>query len=246
MLSGSGAGDYRYVIDALAAAVFLLPADETPVTPEPTPVPAPRLAEVYAGEAKIRPDMAGPAVEVIQKQLTGVGKTAPLTGVWDAESRAAYKSWQSKFGYWPTGTVTGKQATYLKKLYGNGKLPKICRTGRVLCVDKHQLVLRAMKNGKQQLVTDVRFGSSETPTRNGKFGVYSKVPYLISDLSGTPMPFSLFFSGGQAVHFSPGFRRDGYNGSSLGCVNVRSLKDAKWIYHHTPLRTPVYIYRSGR
>ena len=57
MLSGSGAGDYRYVIDALAAAVFLLPADETPVTPEPTPVPAPRLAEVYAGEAKIRPDM---------------------------------------------------------------------------------------------------------------------------------------------------------------------------------------------
>lgn len=217
----------------------MLPADDaTPTTPAPT------MAEVYSGQAKLRLGMSGPAIEKLQTQLSGVGKTADVTGVFDEQTKLAYKSWQNKFGYWPTGVVTGHQATLLKKLYGNGKLPKICRTGRILCVDKTQLVLRAMKNGKQQLVTDVRFGSSETPTRNGKFRVYSKVRYLVSDLSGTPMPYSLFFSGGQAVHYSPGFHRDGYNGSSLGCVNVGILKNARWIYRNTPSGTPVFIYRS--
>lgn len=218
----------------------MLPVDDSAAET----VPAPTLAELYSEQAKIREGMSGPSVSTIQKQLSGVGKTSPQTGVFDKETRAAYKLWQRKFGYWPSGVVTGKQATLLKKLYGTGKLPVICRDGKVLCVDKTQLVLRAMKNGKQQMVTDVRFGSSETPTRNGKFNVYAKQRYLISDLSGTPMPYSLFFSGGQAVHYSPGFHRDGYNGSSLGCVNVGSKKTAKWIFNNYDVGNTVYIYRS--
>ena len=117
-------------------------------------------------------------------------------------------------------------------------------SGKVLCIDKTQSVLRMMVNGKQKLVTDVRFGSEQTPTRNGKHRVHSKIRYLISDLAGTPMPYSVFFSGGQAVHFSPGFRRDGYNGASLGCVNVRVYKDARTIYQNTPVGGLVYVYRS--
>jgi peptidoglycan hydrolase-like protein with peptidoglycan-binding domain len=226
-------------MDAVTAFALMLPADDTTAT-----IAAPTMAEVYSGQAKLRLGMSGPAIETLQTELSGVGKTAEVTGVFDEQTKIAYKSWQKKFGYWPTGVVTGKQATYLKKLYGKGTLPKICRTGQVLCVDKTQLLLRAMKDGEQELVTDVRFGSSETPTRNGKFAVYSKVKYLVSDLSGTPMPYSLFFSGGQAVHYSPGFNRDGYNGSSLGCVNVRSLKNARWLFQNVPTGTTVYIYRS--
>ena len=101
-----------------------------------------------------------------------------------------------------------------------------------------------MVNGKQKLVTDVRFGAELTPTRNGKHRVHSKIRYLISDLAGTPMPYSVFFSGGQAVHYSPGFHRDGYNGASLGCVNVRVYKDAREIYQRTRIGTLVYVYRS--
>lgn len=217
----------------------MLPADDAVTTN-----PAPTMEQVYAGEAKLRPGMSGPAIETLQTELNGVGKTTEVTGIFDDQTKRAYKSWQTKFGYWPTGVVTARQATYLKKLYGTGKLPKPCRTGHILCIDKTQLVLRELVDGEQQLVTDVRFGSSETPTRNGKFHVYAKVKYLVSQLSGTPMPYSLFFSGGQAVHYSPGFDRDGYNGSSLGCVNVASLKNAKLIFRNTPTGTPVYIYRS--
>ena len=241
LIDGPTSGDHGDVIDLIAAAAFALPAEDA-TTPEP--VKAPPLAEVYAGDAKIKPGMAGRSVERIQQMLSGIGKPAAGTGVFDDQTRKAYKSFQDKFGYWPTGIVTQNQALKLRKLYGNGKLPKACDTGRVLCIDKTQLVLRMMQNGKQQLVTDVRFGAEQTPTRNGKFRVYSKVRYLISALAGTPMPYSLFFSGGQAVHYSPGFHRDGYNGASLGCVNVRVFKDAKKIYNTSKVGTEVYVYRS--
>lgn len=234
-------GDHGKVIDLLAAAAFALPAEDA-TTPEP--VKAPPLAEVYAGEAKIKADMVGRSVERIQAQLNGIGKPTAVTGVFDQQTRQAYKSFQDKFGYWPTGIVSQNQALKLRKLYGNGKLPKACKSGHVLCIDKTQLVLRMMQNGKQQLVTDVRFGAEQTPTRNGGFRVYSKVRYLVSALAGTPMPYSLFFSGGQAVHYSPGFHRDGYNGASLGCVNVRVYKDAKKIYNSSSIGTRVFVYRS--
>jgi peptidoglycan hydrolase-like protein with peptidoglycan-binding domain len=242
------------VIDALAAVVLMLPAEETPApTPTPTATPteepavqkAPSLSLVYKGKAKIKPGMEGKSVTTIQKQLNGVGKPAPVNGVFDDQTRKAYKSFQDKFGYWPTGKVTKGPALKLKKLYGNGKLPKVCRTSsKIVCIDKTQLVLRQMAGGEQKLVTDVRFGSEQTPTRNGNFRVFSKIRFLISDLAGTPMPYSLFFSGGQAIHFSPGFRRDGYNGASLGCVNIRVYKDARKLYYSTPVGTPVYVYRS--
>ena len=35
------------------------------------------------------------------------------------------------------------------------------------------------------------------------------------------MPYAMFFSGGQAVHYSADFAKNGYNGASHGCVNVR-------------------------
>ena len=79
--------------------------------------------------------------------------------MFDKKTVRAYKSFQDKFGYWPTGNVTKGPALKLKKLYGNGKLPAACKDGRVLCIDKTQLVLRMMKDGKQQLVTDGRFGA---------------------------------------------------------------------------------------
>ncbi len=229
------------MIDAVAAAILALPIEDSTTTEPPK---APPLSEVYAGEARIKPGMAGRSVERIQEMLSGVGKPATGTGVFDEQTRKAYKSFQEKFGYWPTGVVTQKPALRLKKLYGKGNLPNACMKGRVLCIDKTQLVLRMMKNGNQQLVTDVRFGSEQTPTRNGSFRVFSKIRYLISSLAGTPMPYSLFFSGGQAVHYSPGFHRDGYNGASLGCVNVRVYKDARAIYRSSPVGTKVFVYRS--
>ncbi len=88
-------------------------------------------------------------------------------------------------------------------------------------MDKSTNSLRWVVDGKVISTFDVRFGSDELPTREGAFTVFSKSRDHVSSLYDTSMPFAMFFSGGQAVHYSPDFAATGYNGASHGCVNVR-------------------------
>ncbi|MFG3495249.1 L,D-transpeptidase family protein [Streptomyces sp. NPDC047928] len=96
-----------------------------------------------------------------------------------------------------------------------------CMTGRVLCISKESRTLAWMVDGKVVSAMDVRFGSENTPTREGTFKVDRKEREWTSTLYHTAMPYSMFFSGGQAVHYSADFAARGYNGASHGCVNVR-------------------------
>ncbi|MFF4244132.1 L,D-transpeptidase family protein [Streptomyces sp. NPDC001822] len=96
-----------------------------------------------------------------------------------------------------------------------------CMTGRVLCISKNSRTLAWMIDGRVVSAMDVRFGSRYTPTREGSFSVYWKSRHHVSTLYDTPMPYAMFFSGGQAVHYSPDFAARGYDGASHGCVNVR-------------------------
>lgn len=90
-----------------------------------------------------------------------------------------------------------------------------------MCISKTTRKLVWVVDAKPQMTFDVRFGSELTPTREGQFQVGRKSRDLVSTLYGSAMPFSMFFSGGQAVHHCADFARYGYNGSSHGCVNVR-------------------------
>ena len=40
----------------------------------------------------------------------------------------------------------------------------------------------------------------------------------------------------------PGFNRQGYSQSSHGCVNIRKLSDAVWIFKNTPIGAKVHIF----
>ncbi|WP_199816497.1 L,D-transpeptidase family protein [Streptomyces griseus] len=96
-----------------------------------------------------------------------------------------------------------------------------CTTGRVLCISKESRTLAWMIDGKVVSSFDVRFGSENTPTREGEFKVEWKAREWTSTIYHTPMPYSMFFSRGQAVHYSADFAARGYAGASHGCVNVR-------------------------
>ncbi len=107
-------------------------------------------------------------------------------------------------------------------------LDKRCLTGRAMCISKAQRKLYWVVNGEVKMSFDVRFGSELTPTRNGAFQVNWKSRNHVSSIYHTPMPYAMFFSGGQAVHYSADFAARGYNGASHGCVNVRDkVKIAK-------------------
>jgi lipoprotein-anchoring transpeptidase ErfK/SrfK len=90
----------------------------------------------------------------------------------------------------------------------------------------------------------VRFGSDETPTRNGTFRIFNKEAKHVSRIAGVPMPYALFFSGGQAIHYSADFAKNGYNGSSLGCVNTRNLSETKELFDAVSIGDTVYVYGS--
>ncbi len=58
----------------------------------------------------------------------------------------------------------------------------------------------------------MRFGSDELPDPRGRvLGVLRSPADHVSSLYDTPMPFAMFFSGGQAVHYSPDFAANGYS-----------------------------------
>ena len=58
------------------------------------------------------------------------------------------------------------------------------------------------------------------------------------------MPFAMFFSGGQAVHYSPDFAANGYNGNSHGCVNVRDYNGMVWLFDQVGVGDKVIVYWS--
>lgn len=121
-------------------------------------------------------------------------------------------------------------------------LDERCMTGRVICVSKSQRQLAWVIDGQVQFTTDVRFGSELTPTREGVFSVGWKSKDHVSSLYHTPMPYALFFSGGQAIHFSRDFAARGYNGASHGCVNVRDKNVAASLFSTARVGDKVIVF----
>jgi len=118
-----------------------------------------------------------------------------------------------------------------------------CRTGRVMCIDKGTRTLTWVVYGKPTSVMWARFGGPGLETREGTFKVLRKYEYVVSNLYFTPMPYSMFFSGGQAVHYSSNFARIGYAGASHGCVNIADYAQVKALYFASRIGDKVVVHK---
>jgi hypothetical protein len=143
-------------------------------------------------------------------------------------------------------TTAPTPAELTNQLGGNapGALDQRCLTGRVICVDKSSGTLRWVVEGQVVKTLDARFGGSSTPTREGTFHVYLKSRDHVSRLYGSSMPFAMFFSGGQAVHYSSDFAAVGYDGASHGCVNIRDRDGVAWLFDQVQVGDVVVVYWS--
>jgi peptidoglycan hydrolase-like protein with peptidoglycan-binding domain len=180
-----------------------------------------------------------------------------VTGRYDAETVQAVRGFQAKREIPVTGEVDQRT---LDRLHGMtyqptyeqmhniepklGALDPRCKTGRALCVDKSSNSMRWVIDGEVISTFDVRFGSEELPTREGAFTVFSKSRDHVSSLYDTSMPLAMFFSGGQAVHYSPDFAATGYNGASHGCVNVRDYDGMAALFDQVQIGDKVIVYWS--
>lgn len=239
------------------------------VTPTPTPPPKPvdPLAGVSAKTRKafrpclkksVGPGSGGTCARLVQKTL----KTAHYYK-WGISSRIntagvnAILNYQRSRGLKGTGVVTKSTwvalATRAKAL--PTVLPKKCTKakGIILCVDQAHRKLFWIRNGKVVKKFTVRLGGwnyhpktkkwKVFATANGTWRVYDKQVDPPSENYGPgAMPYATMFYPDMYVHYSPGFHAQGYATSSHGCVNIGTLSQAIWIFKHTPIGTPVYIY----
>ncbi len=174
-------------------------------------------------------------------------------------TRAAVRTFQSRHGIPSLGYVDQYTWDQLKanthepthaELYppapkpiaDGAKLDPRCLVGRAMCIDKSTRKLRYVVNGVVVLRTDVRFGAKATRTREGLFHVYMKSRFHHSRLYDSDMPYAMFFSGGQAVHYSSDFAARGYAGASHGCVNVRNKTKIAWLFDQVQIGDRVVVY----
>lgn len=122
--------------------------------------------------------------------------------------------------------------------------PRCLVPGRVLCASKADRKVRYLVNGKVVYTLDARFGKPGYATRNGVFRVYYKNPMHWSRLYSVWMPYSMFFSGGQAIHYNSQFARIGYAYpyGSHGCVNVRDMATIAKVYAQVRIGDRVVVY----
>ncbi len=205
---------------------------------------------------------SGDRVRELQARLKQIGWFgADVTGDYGSTTTSSVAGFQSKRGIPSTGEVDQRTWDRLvamtrtptddelhNRITGSGGgtagLDPRCTTGRVLCIDKSTRSLRWLVNGSVLMTLDVRFGSELTPTREGAFSVNFKSRDHFSTLYDSPMPFAMFFSGGQAVHYSLDFAANGYNGSSHGCVNVRDRAAIESLFDHIRIGDTVIVYWS--
>jgi lipoprotein-anchoring transpeptidase ErfK/SrfK len=243
--------------------------DETPTTepttatpPTETATPTTTTTTAKPGKIVLQPGDHGPKVRALQARLRQIGWfEGDVSDNYGPRTTAAVKGFQGKRGFPVTGIVdqrtwdrllsmtrtpTQDELNNVKVAPKPTKLTwdvdKRCLTGRVMCISKETRELTWVIDGVPQYQMDVRFGSDELPTREGTFYVYKKKIDVISNLYHTPMPYSMFFSGGQAVHYSSNFARLGYTGASHGCVNVRSWTGIKRLYNDSRIGDKVVVH----
>ena len=226
------------------------------VTREPT---ANELNNVYKpGKTLMKKGTKGKKVRNLEARLAQVKLFKGKVGaVYDAKTVTSVRKWQKKMKLPVTGKVDARTLQRLEKstrvptkteMYNlsvkGSKLDERCKTGRVLCIDKTDRSLRWVINGVVKKRLDARFGGSRTATREGQFKVYWKSRNHVSSLYNSPMPFAMFFSGGQAVHYSVDFATRGYNGASHGCVNIRDRAAIERLFDTVRVGDKVVVYRS--
>ena len=211
------------------------------------------------GPAIMKQGSDGDRVRDLQARLKQIGWfSGDVTGSYGSVTVSAVKGFQGKRAIPVTGEVdqrTWDRLTAMTRTPTNdekhNKTPKPsaagldsrCLTGRAMCISKSNNSLVWVVDGKPQLKVDVRFGSELTPTREGSFSVGWKSRNHVSTIYHTPMPYAMFFSGGQAVHYSSDFAARGYNGASHGCVNVRNKSGIAWLFDQVHVGDKVIVYR---
>lgn len=101
-------------------------------------------------------------------------------------------------------------------------------------VDQTHQVLYTVEDRAVTSISHISTGKPSTPTHDGSFHVYRKIP----GLTGGGLYYPSYFDGLRALH---GYVEVPTYPASHGCVRI-PYWNAKWVYRHAPIGTPVIVY----
>jgi hypothetical protein len=154
----------------------------------------------------------------------------------------AIRSLQRRYGVVPAqgyaGSVTG---SLVRRLTQSKNRADLCdRRVKVVCVDLTSQTAWIAERGRTTWGPfPIRSGRNGYETRTGSFRVGVKDIDHVSSLYGSPMPYAMFFSGGQAFHTSDRYLYDPLG--SHGCVHILP-KVARAMWERVGSGTAVQVF----
>jgi hypothetical protein len=182
----------------------------------------------------------------VQYRLRWLGLLAARpNGSFGPRTENAVRAFQKAHRLRVSGVVDHETWPLLIKrtIRGAKTIPRGCHaTGWHVCYDRSRHQTTLFHGGQLLNSWLVRGGAQSTPTRVGRFNVfYRDIDHRSHTFGNAPMPYSQFFSGGEAFHGSR-FMVDPFVGHSHGCVNMW-VEDARQLWRLTsghPLTVHVY------
>jgi hypothetical protein len=173
----------------------------------------------------------------LQYRLKWAGLLAARpNGVFGPKTERAVKLFQKRRGFKQSGVVGYRMWSALiqRTVRGKGAVPQVCKSdGWHACYDRWRHQVNLYHNGRLLNSWLVRGGGYDVQWRSKdhRSGLYD----------GAPMPYSQFFSGGQALHGSR-YMLDPFEGHSHGCVNFW-VEDARQLWNLThDKKLHVHVY----
>lgn len=182
----------------------------------------------------------------VQIRLRRLGLlSATPNGSFGPQTELAVKRFQRQQGLRVTGRVNAAtwEPLIKRSLRGRAAVPDRCRsTGWRICYDRSRHQASLYRGGVMVNSWLVRGGAYDSQTRTGDFTVqWRSKDHRSRTFGGAPMPYSQFFSGGQALHGSRNMMNP-YVGHSHGCVNFW-VEDARQLWNLTYDKTlRVHVY----
>ncbi len=186
----------------------------------------------------ISPDMtegaSGPAVGVLQSQLSALHYAVPENGDFEEATGRAVVAYRKETGLERVPSTNATVFHLLEHRAGAFHV-RYPRDGRHVEADLSTQVLAEIEpGGRVREIYTMSSGKPSTPTVLGHFLVYSKTPGTNSE----GMVDSNYFIRGYAIH---GYHEVPTYAASHGCLRV-PIPDAAAIYGWVQLGTPVDVY----
>jgi peptidoglycan hydrolase-like protein with peptidoglycan-binding domain len=179
------------------------------------------------------PGARGPAVRLLQSELSSLGYVVGKRGLFDDRTGRAVLAFRKVAGMARTTNASSEVFKALAKGKGRFKL-RHPEHGKHVEADLSRQVIALAQGGKVLRIYPVSSGKPSTPTVIGSFRVYSKSP----GFNAKGMYFSNYFIRGFAIH---GYAEVPVFAASHGCLRV-PIPDAISIYNWVRIGNIVDVY----